>query len=101
MPGDEDNTATVTVPRDLVDAVDAIFGEAARSTYTATALREKLSHDEAYLAWVRAEQAEALRQIAGVLRDYDMPEWSTPERTSQWVHDLRHNDRRNRPDDRE
>jgi hypothetical protein len=41
---------------------------------------------------VRERQLQAiraLRESGGVLKSADYPHWSTPEKTSQWVHVLR------------
>jgi len=70
----------VHVPRDLVEAIDRVAGKRKRSEFVTEALREKLA---------RERQKEALAATAGALAAADYPEWATPEKTSQWVHDLR------------
>ena len=44
------------------------------------AVREKLT---------RELQREALTKTRGALKGADYPEWSTPEKTSEWVHNSR------------
>lgn len=73
----------VLIPRDLVEAVDRVAGKRRRSEFVTEALREKLA---------RELQKEALAATAGVLADADYPDWSTPEKTSRWVHDQRRTD---------
>jgi Arc/MetJ-type ribon-helix-helix transcriptional regulator len=86
-------TATVTLPRELTDAVDAIVGEAARDSYVADVVRVQVQRDQERTR--RAKQSESLKGLRGILADVTTPEWDTPERASQWVHDLRRSDRRN------
>lgn len=70
----------VLLPRDLIEGVDEIVGPRHRSEFIAEALEEKLAHSR-----LRA----AMREAAGSLNLADYPEWSTPEKVSAWVHDLR------------
>lgn len=73
----------VLVPRDVVEAVDRVAGRRKRSEFVTEALREKLT---------RELQKEALAATAGALAGADYPAWSTPEKTSEWVHAMRRKD---------
>jgi len=73
----------ILVPRDVVEAVDRVAGKRRRSAFVTEALREKLT---------RERQKEALAATAGALAGADYPEWSTPEKSSAWVHDQRRRD---------
>lgn len=75
--------AHVLLPKDVVAAVDAIVGKRQRSRFILEAVEQKL---------LNARQLKALREGAGALADYDNPDWATPEKTSQWVHDMRRAD---------
>ena len=44
-------------------------------------------------ARIRESQREALIATAGILADADIPEWATPESTSEWLDRIRHRDR--------
>jgi metal-responsive CopG/Arc/MetJ family transcriptional regulator len=73
----------VVLPRDLVEAVDRLVGQRKRSEFVAAAVCERLDREN-----LRA----ALRETAGSLNLADYPEWSTPEKTSAWVRELRRED---------
>lgn len=88
----ESTAASVMVPRELAEEIDAIVGEAARNSYVAEALRERVQRDKALKQ--RDRQSIALAGLRGALSAFDTPAWSTPALTSSWVHDLRHADRR-------
>jgi metal-responsive CopG/Arc/MetJ family transcriptional regulator len=77
----------ILIPRDLVEAIDRIAGRRKRSEFIVAALRQKL---------INERQKEALEKSIGALKDVDIPEWETPEETSQWVHDMRAADDRHR-----
>jgi metal-responsive CopG/Arc/MetJ family transcriptional regulator len=82
----------IMVPRDLLAQIDGASGNRQRSDYVVEAVREKLSRDRL---------AIALKATAGVLDLADYPEWSTPEKVSEWVHQLRKQDgARPQPDER-
>jgi hypothetical protein len=73
----------VVLPRELVEAVDQIVGSRRRSQYVEEALIERVKRDQ---------QRRVLREMAetgSVLSDEVYPYWSTPERTSAWVRQLR------------
>ena len=75
--------AHVVLPEDLLEQVDKIAGKRKRSTLVEEAIREKLSREGLRLA---------LAKTKGILQDYNYPEWSTPEKTSEWVRSLRRAD---------
>ena len=88
--------AHVVLPEELIEKVDRIAGKRRRSHFVEEAIRDKLR---------REELAAAMKESAGMLNLEDYPEWSTPERTSEWVRSLREEDNRrlaqklgNRPD---
>ena len=70
----------VLLPRDLVEAVDRLVGQRRRSQFVAEAVAEKLA---------RGRRSAAFAKAAGSINLADYPHWSTPERISAWVHDLR------------
>lgn len=76
--------AHVVLPDDLIAELDEIVGPRGRSEYIADALREKL---------LRERQRRAVRKYAGVLADEDIPEWATPELTSEWINRGRRDNR--------
>jgi metal-responsive CopG/Arc/MetJ family transcriptional regulator len=73
----------ILLPRELVEAVDKLVGERKRSQFVAEAVATKLQLER---------QSAALRATAGILKDVDYPEWSTPEKVSEWVRQLRRED---------
>jgi predicted transcriptional regulator len=70
----------VVIPRDLVEAVDRLVGQRKRSAFLVEAIEEKLE---------REEFGRALAETKGFLPADAYPEWSTPEKTSAWVRELR------------
>jgi metal-responsive CopG/Arc/MetJ family transcriptional regulator len=72
--------AHVVLPKDLLEEIDSLVGQRKRSDFVTEALREKLA---------RERQTRALREAVGTLDPADHPEWSTPEKISAWVRDLR------------
>ncbi|MGH2617603.1 MAG: hypothetical protein ACRDJC_20410 [Thermomicrobiales bacterium] len=76
--------AHVVMPKDLVDAVDGLVGQRKRSAFFVQAVAEKLE---------RERLGRALAETAGFLADDAHPEWSTPEKVSAWVRELRSLDR--------
>jgi hypothetical protein len=75
----------VVIPRDLVEAVDQLVGQRKRSAFFVEAVEEKLE---------REQFGRALAETKGSLRADAYPEWSTPEKTSAWVRELRSLDRK-------
>lgn len=76
----ESERANFSLPEDVVEAIDEIVGKQQRSRFILEAVEQKL---------LNARQLKALRDGAGVLADKDYPHWSTPEKTSEWVRELR------------
>lgn len=73
----------IVLPEDLIEQVDKIAGKRKRSRFIEEAIRQMLS---------REALRKALDEARGVLSAEDYPEWSTPERTSAWVHRSRQED---------
>lgn len=75
--------AHIILPEELLREIDRVAGKRKRSRFLEEAVREKLSHEAL---------SEALRESAGVLDLDDYPEWTTPEKVSDWVRALRRED---------
>ncbi len=70
----------LTLPKDLVDELDAVCGPRNRSAFVEEAVRTKLKREKMRRAW---------SQAAGILKAEDYPHWATPELVAQWVRDSR------------
>ena len=70
----------VIAPKRLIKEVDQLVGPRRRSNFIAAAVDEKLK---------REKLLRAVRHAANLPAETDIPGWETPERASQWVHDLR------------
>jgi len=70
----------VVLPDELVEGVDDLVGKRNRSRFIAAATEKELR---------RERLREAIRKGAGILSDEDYPEWSTPEKTAEWLRKLR------------
>ena len=70
----------VVLPDELVQGVDALVGERARSRFIAEATAEKLRKERL---------VKAIREGAGILDPKKYPHWSTPEKVDKWIRDLR------------
>lgn len=70
----------VVLPDDLVKGVDAFVGKRERSRFVAEAIAEKLRKERL---------AKAIREGAGILDPKKHPHWSTPEKTAEWLRELR------------
>ena len=70
----------VMLPDDLLAAIDELAGKRKRSEYIAEAVRDRVARDK---------RSRALLRAAGALKDADIPEWETPEKTSAWVREMR------------
>jgi hypothetical protein len=75
----------VVLPEELVAEVDKVAGKRGRSKFIADAIETKLR-----LARQRAAFEAARGMLKG--RDDDYPEWSTAEKTTEWVRKLREAD---------
>jgi hypothetical protein len=71
----------ISLPKELVEAVDELVGPRKRSTFIAEAIEYRLQQRERF--------SKARAESTGVLADADYPEWETPEMTSAWVRELR------------
>jgi hypothetical protein len=72
--------AHVVVPEDLLAEVDDLVGPRRRSEFFAEAAREKVARERLRLA---------AHELAGSLKDEEIPGWETPDATSAWVRALR------------
>lgn len=72
--------AHIVLPEDLIAEVDEVAGKRKRSRFVEEAIRDKLRREKLRVA---------LKTTAGILNPADYPEWSTPERTSEWVRNSR------------
>ena len=70
----------VVLPDEIIKEIDERVGRRNRSRYIAEVLAERIR---------RERLVETIRRGAGVLRDEDYPEWSTPEKVAEWVRRLR------------
>jgi hypothetical protein len=70
----------VLLPKDVVEEIDRSVGERRRSAFLTEAARRELR---------RARQRRALEELAGSLKDVDVPGWETPESTAEWVRQQR------------
>ncbi len=73
-------TTHVVLPTDLLDEVDVEIGDGSRSDFIAEAVERDL---------YRRETVRLAKELAGSLKDVDIPGWETPESTSRWVRNLR------------
>jgi len=70
----------VTLPDELVDTIDELVGPRKRSQYIADAAKEMARRDRLL---------KAVDEGAGILDSKDYPHWSTSEKVTQWVRELR------------
>jgi predicted transcriptional regulator len=70
----------LSLPKDLVDELDAVAGKRNRSAFVERVLERELRRERMRRAW------EAAR---GSLKAEDYPHWATPELVQQWVRDRR------------
>jgi len=75
--------AHVVLPEELIKEVDRIAGQRGRSKFIEEAIRHKV---------LLARQQEAMRKARGTIKLADHPEWSTPEKISEWVRNQRRNE---------
>jgi hypothetical protein len=73
----------IVLPEEMIEEIDRIAGKRKRSQFIEEAVRERL---------IIERQRTAVRAAAGILKPDDYPEWSTPEKTSEWVHRMRRQD---------
>jgi hypothetical protein len=70
----------VTLPEDIVAAVDGLAGAGGRSQFIADAVDLELR---------RRRLSAALEEMSGSLAEVDIPGWDTPESAAAWVRALR------------
>ena len=75
--------AHIVMPTELLDAVDAEVGPRKRSQFVQEAVEEKL--------W-RKRMLVSLDEMAGSLKDADIPGWETSDAAAEWVRALRRGD---------
>ncbi len=74
---------SIDLPKDLVQAVDKLAGEADRARFI----------EEAVRARVRREQLrKALDETCGIFTAEDHPHWATSEKAYTWVRESRRQD---------
>lgn len=66
----------VTMPEELLDAVDAFVERKHRSQFIAETIAAELK---------RRRLSAALDEMSGSLADVDIPGWETPESAAAWV----------------
>ena len=75
--------AHISLPKELVEEIDEFTGPRQRSRFIEEAVRLKLLNER---------QKRALARGGPPLDSKKYPYWATPEKTSQWVHDMRRAD---------
>lgn len=70
----------VTLPEDIVEAVDGLVGAGGRGQLIADAIELELR---------RRRMSVALEEMDGALADVDIPGWETRESAAAWVRALR------------
>lgn len=75
--------AHVVLPKEMVEEIDSLVGKRGRSKFIEDALKLKV---------INERQKKALAEFTGFLDPDDYPEWSTPEKVSEWVHNMRQED---------
>jgi len=72
--------AHIVFPDDLLMEMDLMVGKRRRSRFVAEAVREKLRKERLL---------KAIHEGSGILDPRRHPEWSTPEKVTEWVRALR------------
>jgi hypothetical protein len=75
--------AHVVLPEEMIEEIDCLAGKRGRSHFIEEAVADKLR---------RARMLKLLENPPPPLDPLEYPEWSTPEKVSQWVHDSRRRD---------
>ena len=71
----------ISLPDDLIAEIDAHAGPRGRSRFIEDAVRAKLLNERQKRAMKAYADSGGIKEIP--------PEWSTPEKTSEWVHKMR------------
>lgn len=66
----------VTLPNDIVAAIDQLIGSGTRRQFIADAIELELG---------RRRMSSALEEMSGSLADVNIPGWETPESAAAWV----------------
>ena len=75
--------AHVVLPKEMVEEIDSLVGKRGRSKFIEDALKLKV---------INERQKRAFAATRGTIDVKDYPEWSTPEKISEWVHNMRQAD---------
>ena len=70
----------IVVPEELIEEVDRLVGKRKRSQFIEEAIRIKVK---------REKLGQAIKAAAGSLRPEDYPEWSSPEKVTEWLRAMR------------
>ena len=70
----------LSLPKDLVEELDALAGKRNRSAFVEETLRQRLRRERMRRAWENAR---------GILSAEEYPHWATSELVQQWVRDRR------------
>jgi Arc/MetJ-type ribon-helix-helix transcriptional regulator len=70
----------VVLPAELVHQIDELVGKRKRSAFIEDAVEERIK---------RERLRKALATTAGMLKDDYPPEWETPEKTREWLREIR------------
>lgn len=70
----------VILPDETVSDIDGLVGKGKRSKFIEEAIQEKLKKEK---------QLKAIRESFGAISPSDYPHWSTPQKTDEWVRQLR------------
>ena len=70
----------VVLPQELMDEIDAPVGARGRSRFIQETLESEMR---------RRRRVAAFQRVVGSIADGEIPEWETPESTSEWIRSLR------------
>lgn len=70
----------LSLPKDLVEEIDAVAGKRNRSAFVEGALRERLRRERVRLAW---------ESVRGAWAGKGPPKWDEPDGVANWVRALR------------
>ncbi len=70
----------LSLPKDLVEELDAVAGKRNRSAFVEEALRERLRRERVHRAW---------EGVRGAWAGKGPPEWNEPDGVANWVRALR------------
>ena len=70
----------VVLPAELVRQIDELVGKRKRSAFIEDAVEERMK---------RERLRKALATTAAMLKDDYPPEWETPEKTREWLREIR------------